>query len=191
MGKACKYLRSGRRCLIGCTPYAVLCHQFSQYGKCRFGNSCLRIHRIGPPKPDCKYLRSGRPCFSGCTPTKILCHAFSKYGQCREENSCTRIHASGPSNDRRRSRSRSSSEAPPKAAPAPKRAPLTQLTRSLRALGIDPKCTFINGKMISSMYRVRALDLHPDKGCDASGNSEAMKKLNGARDYLMNHFGSQ
>ena len=104
----------------------------------------------------CKYLSSGRKCYKGCHGKKIVCHKFFKHGSCRWGTNCKYVHIAEDA------RSSCASDQDLKFR--------TEHEKACKVLGLDPKCTFVSERMVTAMYRLRALDVHPDKNSDDTAN---------------------
>ena len=121
----------------------------------------------------CKYLSSGRICYKGCDAKRIVCHKFAKHGSCRFGTNCKYAHiAEG-------ARSSCASDQDLNFS--------IEHEKACKVLGLDPKCTFLTEKMVIAMYRLRALDVHPDKN-NVDASHHMMIALIKARDYLLKYI---
>ena len=121
----------------------------------------------------CKYLSSGRICYKGCDGKRIVCHKFAKDGSCRWGTNCKYAHiAEG-------ARSSCASDQDLNFS--------IEHEKACKVLGLDPKCTFLTEKMVIAMYRLRALDVHPDKN-NVDTSHHMMIALIKARDYLFKYI---
>ena len=128
---------------------------------------------VGYVAMSCKYLSSGRICYKGCDGKRIVCHKFAKHCSCRFGTNCKYAHiAEG-------ARSSCASDQDLNFS--------IEHEKACKVLGLDPKCTFLTEKMVIAMYRLRALDVHPDKN-NVDTSHHMMIALIKARDYLFKYI---
>ena len=123
----------------------------------------------------CRYLRAGRKCWQGCTRHRFVCHKFAKHGSCHRGKDCNYEHiAQGPQRDSFNDTDVNF---------------CTEHEKACKILGLDSKCTFLSDKMVSAMYRVRALAIHPDKNSNDTSHHMMIALVN-ARDFLLQYIGN-
>ena len=115
----------------------------------------------------CKYLSSGRRCYKGCHGQRFVRHKFAKSGSCRLGTNCKYAHIAEGAHS----------------------ACVSDKEKACKLLGLDAKATFLTEKMVTAMYRLRALDVHPDKNNDVASH-QMMIALSKARDDLLKHIGN-
>ena len=121
------------------------------------------------PSCHCKFLDSGQWCKYGCNGTTIYCHHFLR-GTCRFGDQCRRVH----SGQRRE-------ESPGWAGGSRVRAACDILNIK------DPHQT--SAKIVDAIFKVKAMELHPDRHPAASDHeraelNETLAKFTNARDVV-------
>ena len=104
-----------------------------------------------------------------------MCHKFVKHGSCRFGRNCKYAHIA------KGARNSSDSDKDNKF--------WTEHEKACKLLGLDPNCTFLTEKMVTVMYRLRALAIHPDKDNDVASHQKTIA-LNNAREYLLKYIGN-
>ena len=123
----------------------------------------------------CRYLRAGRKCWQGCTRHRFVCHKFAKHGSCHRGKDCNYEHiAQGPQRDSFNDTDVNF---------------CTEHEKACKILGLDSKCTFLSDKMVTAMYRLRALAIHPDKNSNDTSHHMMIALVN-ARDVLLKYIGN-
>ena len=150
-----------------------------------------------PAQQTCHRLVDREYCKFGCTMTHRTCHAFAK-GWCRFGILCKFAHGtSGANHFNRRKRNSCNgkpSPSPPRTkrsqSPTPRQSGGDSLfDQDLIVFNIQDSSR-MNASVLTAIYRVYALELHPDKFCDADEKARAdtdFKRMKSSYDRLLEH----